>query len=159
MPTAVREHEKNALFHEGNFHSRFPASTQYNLTVTVFLHPRCDKDADRGWDQGISLLCNRTETVRLAAGWGTWHLNRDQTSRSTRGSLLPLRGLKGFKLSYIDQTREHPTKALTSDSLLSILIQTACLKFDKIYMYTQFTVNTLHTSQPRPKLTLLSAGT
>jgi len=34
MPTAVREHEENALHHDGNFHSWFPSSTEHNLTVT-----------------------------------------------------------------------------------------------------------------------------
>jgi len=37
MPTAVREHEKNALLREENFHSLFPASTEYNLKVTPFV--------------------------------------------------------------------------------------------------------------------------
>jgi hypothetical protein len=37
MPTAVGEHEENALLHEGNFHSRFPVSTEYNLTVIPFV--------------------------------------------------------------------------------------------------------------------------
>jgi hypothetical protein len=76
----------------------FLASSVYSIQSDrhIFCYPRSDKYKVRGWDQGISLLCNQTGTARLAAGWGTRHLNRDQTGSSTRGSLLPLQGLEGF---------------------------------------------------------------